>query len=251
MHFDLWTFALQTVNVVILIWLLARFFFRPIANIIAARVAAVEALISDAEVVRAKAEQEAAVVAQQQKDITADGERIVAAARSAAEGERASILHQADEAAAKFRGDAEQAIARDRQTMRESLERDAADLGLTIAVRLLERLPIQLLNQAFLEGLAETLATHPARASFCGTPIEVRSAAPLDATSQADCHAMLARFAGATPELSFRTDPTLVAGIELASSDVVIRNSWRADLERITRVLRETTNHDVATQHVA
>jgi F-type H+-transporting ATPase subunit b len=251
MHFDPWTFALQTVNVVILVWLLARFFFRPVASIIAARRAAAETLISDAEATRAKAEKEAAVIAQQHHELTADGERIVAAARSAAETERASILRQADEAAEKFRADAEQAIVRDRQTMRKSLECEAADLALTIAVRLLERLPIQILNKAFLEGLAEVLATHPGRASFRGAPIEVCSAAPLDAASQADCRAMLARLAGPTPKLSFRTDPTLVAGIELTSSDVVIRNSWRADLERITRALRETTNHDLATQHLA
>jgi F-type H+-transporting ATPase subunit b len=251
MHFDPWTFALQTVNVLVLVWLLARFLFRPVASIIAVRRAAADALIGDAEMARTKVEREAAAVAQQHQELVADGERIVAAARSSAEAECASILRQADEAATKFREEAEQAIARDQQTMRESLEREAADLALTIAARLLERLPIQLLNKAFLEGLAGTLAIHPARASFCGVAIEVRSAVPLDAASQGDCRAMLARLTGAAPELRFRTDPTLVAGIELASPDVVIRNSWRADLERIARALHETTSHDIAAQHVA
>ena len=32
MHIDCWTLALQTINVVVLIWLMSRFLFRPIAD---------------------------------------------------------------------------------------------------------------------------------------------------------------------------------------------------------------------------
>jgi F-type H+-transporting ATPase subunit b len=251
MHLDLWTLALQTINVLVLVWLLAHFLFRPVADIIAARRAAADALIADAEAVRTKAVEETAALAQQRHLLVDDGERIVAAARVSAETERAAIIHQANDAAAKLRGEAEQANARDRQAIRESLEREAADLALAIAQRLVERLPVHLLNHAFLEGLFEAIAAHPARTSLKGVPIEVRSAAPLDAASQGDCRDMLTRLLGGTPELSFRTDPTLVAGIELASPDVVIRNSWRADLERVARALHEDTRDDVAVKHLA
>ena len=46
MHFDPWTLALQTINVLVLVWLLAHFLFRPVAGIIAARRAAADALMS-------------------------------------------------------------------------------------------------------------------------------------------------------------------------------------------------------------
>ena len=161
------------------------------------------------------------------------------------------MLRQANEVATQLHADAQQAIAHDQQAMREALEHEAADLALTIAMRLLERMPAQLLNHAFLEGLAEVLATHPARASLLTAPIEVRSAVPLDAELQADCRAMLARLLGAAPEITFRTDPTLVAGIELASPHAVIRNSWRADLAKVAHALHEDTGHEVAAQPVA
>ncbi len=135
--------------------------------------------------------------------------------------------------------------------MRESLEHEAADLAVTIATRLLERMPPQILNRAFLEGLAEVLATHPARASLLTSPIEIRSAVPLDPALQSDCRAMLTRLLGATPETSFRTDPTLVAGIELASPHAVIRNSWRDDLAKVAHALHEDPGHAVAAQRVA
>jgi F-type H+-transporting ATPase subunit b len=251
MHFDLWTFALQAINVVVLVWLLARFLFRPVAGIVAARRAAANALLADAEATRAKAQAEAAALAKQRRELTADGESITAAARASAEAERATIVHQAESAAAKLRDDAEQAIAREQQVGHEAFEREASDLALTIAMRLLERLPVRVLNQAFLEGIAEVLATHPARASLTGAPVEVRSAAPLEPTTQAECEAMLTRLIGPVYELTFRTDPALIAGIELAFSDVLIRNSWQADLERIRSRLHEDFGHDVASQRLA
>ena len=55
MHLDPWTFALQIVNVLVLVWLLARFLFRPVAAIIAERRAAADALLAQAEAARAKA----------------------------------------------------------------------------------------------------------------------------------------------------------------------------------------------------
>ena len=37
MHIDLWTLGLQTINVLVLVWLLARFLFRPVAAIVVQR----------------------------------------------------------------------------------------------------------------------------------------------------------------------------------------------------------------------
>jgi F-type H+-transporting ATPase subunit b len=251
MHLDPWTLVLQTVNVVVLVWLLSRFLFRPIVDIVAARRAAANALIADAEAIRAKAQTEAAAVTQQRGELVADGERIRAAARDSAEAERATVLRQAEGTASRLRDEAEQAIAREQQATREALEHEATDLALTIATRLLERLPVRILNQAFLEGITEVLATHSSRASLSGSPVEVRSAAPLDAASQADCKAMLVRLLGHVPELTFRTDPRLIAGVELAFPDVVVRNSWQSDLARITAVLQEESRNDIATQRLA
>lgn len=251
MHFDLQTLALQTVNVLVLVWLLARFLFRPVARIIAERRAAADALLAKAEAERVKVAADAASLEQQRQALLGDGEHIIAAARASAEGEREAIMRQADGSASKLREEAEQAIAHERQAMREVLEQEAADLALTIAERLLTRLPPQVVSRAFLTSLDEVLGAHPARASLAGSSVEVRSAAPLDTEAQADCREILARLIGNIQSLSFRTDPALIAGVELASRDIVVRNSWRADLERLTSTLHEDAGHDVAAQHVA
>ena len=48
MKIDWWTLALQAVNAAVLIWLLAHFLFRPVADIIAARQKAAQQLLADA-----------------------------------------------------------------------------------------------------------------------------------------------------------------------------------------------------------
>ena len=48
MRIDWTTLALQTINVLVLVWLLARFLFRPVMTIIAERRAAAEKLLADA-----------------------------------------------------------------------------------------------------------------------------------------------------------------------------------------------------------
>jgi F-type H+-transporting ATPase subunit b len=42
---------------------------------------------------------------------------------------------------------------------------------------------------------------------------------------------------GGKPALAFRSDPAVIAGIELHSRHAVIRNSWRNDIERIREEL--------------
>ena len=82
-----------------------------------------------------------------------------AAARASAEAERATVLRQANESAAQLEAEAQQVIARDRQSMREALEHEAADLAVTVAKRLLERIPVQALNRC-VPGRAGGSARH-------------------------------------------------------------------------------------------
>jgi F-type H+-transporting ATPase subunit b len=40
MKIDWWTLGLQTINILVLVWILSRFLFRPVSDMIAARQAA-------------------------------------------------------------------------------------------------------------------------------------------------------------------------------------------------------------------
>ena len=103
MHFDLQTLALQTVNVLVLVWLLARFLFRPVARIISERRTAADAVLAEAEAARAKVAADAASLEQHRQALLGDGERIMVAARASAEAERDAIMRQADASSRKLR----------------------------------------------------------------------------------------------------------------------------------------------------
>jgi F-type H+-transporting ATPase subunit b len=43
--------------------------------------------------------------------------------------------------------------------------------------------------------------------------------------------------AGGAMSLTFRIDPAVIAGIEIHAPELVVRDSWRNDLERIAKDL--------------
>jgi F-type H+-transporting ATPase subunit b len=55
MTIDWWTLGLQTVNVAVLVWLLARFFWRPVAALVEERRAAAQRMLAEADGTRSKA----------------------------------------------------------------------------------------------------------------------------------------------------------------------------------------------------
>ena len=56
MALDWMTFVLELINFLVLIWILNRFLYRPLMNVIAQRKAAIHKTLSDAEVTRSAAQ---------------------------------------------------------------------------------------------------------------------------------------------------------------------------------------------------
>src|SRR5579859_3232434 len=124
MHIGWSTLALQTINVLVLVWLLARFLFRPVGAIIAQRRAAAERLLADAATTRVQAETDAAEARQRLQNVSADADRMLAEARTQAEAECTRLLRQATDAAAGTHDEAKAAIENDRLAMEHVLQRN-------------------------------------------------------------------------------------------------------------------------------
>jgi F-type H+-transporting ATPase subunit b len=241
MHFDWTTLLLQTVNLLVLVWLLQRFLFRPVMAIIAARKCAADALLADAEAARDTARAETERIANSRKSLVAEGDHILADAHASAEAERSELLQQAKQAAARTQQAAETTLDQERVRLRRALEAEARQLAVTIAARLLERIPPQAATAGLLQMLDAWLATLPAAAlanlAGTGETLEVATAAALDEPAQTSCAAMLRRRLGDGPRLRFVTDPALIAGVELRGPHARLSNTWRADLDRIAEEL--------------
>ena len=254
MHLNFWTLALQAFNVIVLIWLLGHFLFRPVSALIAERRRATEAVLAEAKAVRANAAVEVAVLARSRQEFADGLERLRAEARTAVEAERAVVLRQTEAEAARLREAASAALARQREAMRRVLEREAAELAVTIARKLLARLPARGVTLALIDSLAGVLAALPQaerqRLVESGA-LDVAAAAPLDEGDQAACRERLAAALGGVSVLRFAVEPALLGGLELRGGDTLIRDSWRADLERITQVLEDEESHGSRTAELA
>jgi F-type H+-transporting ATPase subunit b len=247
MHIDWWTLGLQTANVSILIWLLARFLFRPVARIVAERQQAAAALMSDAAAAKTaalgeqqKASAETARLAQERAGILtaakaeADQLKILLDSAARAEGERQRSAAQAEIAAARH--DAAQADA-DR----------ASVFALDIAARLLDRLPRQARIAGFADGLAAELGKLPAgtlaQLGLDGAPMKLLAPRPLDPDELQTCRGVLAHALGREVSLEIVVDASLIAGLELEAPHAIVRNSLRNDLSQLkARLLAHDTD---------
>ncbi len=244
MRIDWWTLALQTVNVLILIWILARFFFRPVMDIVVKRQQEVNKLLTDAADARQKAADACADADKARAEIAVERQRLVAEAQDAARTERQNLIAQASQEIAKLHGEADVAIARDRAAAEEAIIDRATELSIEIAQRLLARFPHQDMLYAFIAEICrEVCALSPAAreglAAAAGkdAPIEIVTAASLSAEETHHVHAALKEAFGRELPIAFRSVPSIIAGIELKGKNTIIRNSWRADIDRIRQEL--------------
>lgn len=239
MRIDWWTLALQTVNVLVLVWILGRFFFHPVADLVAKRRAEAARLIADADAARKEGETLRAEAAKARATIDAERDRLIAEARKAAEAEKASLLAESSRELDEHRKEAEIAIANEHAAMQCAVFARASDLSVDIAHRLLERLPAAVATSAFLEGLVAELVKLPveARNSLAGAdrehPLEVVTAAALDDEQTARLRNVLRATLDSEPPMEISRNPALIAGFEIRGRNVIVRNNWQSDLAAI------------------
>jgi F-type H+-transporting ATPase subunit b len=242
MTIDWWTLGLQTVNVLILIWILARFLFRPVARIIGERQDAAHAALDEAEAARAEAEVTLASAREEREAIAGRRAALLAEAQAAANSEEARLLDDARAAAETARSELQAELARIRAAEARAVADEAAALAADIAARLVTRLPDTARVAGFVDGLVAAVGDLPGatRAGIgAAGPVRLRAATALSAPERADLERRLAGVLGRDIKLTVETDPELIAGLELDAPQAIVRNHFRADLDRIKAELAD------------
>ncbi len=245
MHIDWSTLALQTINVLILVWILARFLFRPLRAIIAQRQAKTDAVLAEAVAARKKAAEAATAMESERADIERQREQLLATAQGDAAKEKARLIDAAAKDVAALRIEAQSAAARDRAAMEAALIARIKDLAVEITRRLLSRISPSADLDGFVVGLCaqfDKLSPQTQAAFTLGpgqnAPIEIVTATPLSAEVETHVREALERIVGIGRQFAFRADPALIAGIEVHARTASLRNSLRDDLDRIVKELR-------------
>ncbi|NDR58442.1 F0F1 ATP synthase subunit delta [Aliiruegeria sabulilitoris] len=236
MTIDWWTLGLQTVNLVVLVWILARFLFRPVSRIIAERRAAAHAALDEADAARRLAEaarDEARAAAEKTEALRA---QVLATAREEATSETRRLLNEARTATDLLRAEGASELERMRREQQRALSREAGELAADIAGKLLDRLPDSARISGFVGGLAEAVAALPEasrRDLGAGGTVRLRAARDLTGTERTLLEQSLKDALGHAPKLHIEIDPGLIAGLEIVGPHAIVRNHLRADLDRI------------------
>lgn len=242
MTVDLWALGLQALNVLILVWLLSRVFWRPVAAAIANRQDAARKIIDSAQDTQARADATLTEVMQARDGLRTERATLLEAARTEAEAAAQAARADAHARAEAILASAQARAEKTTQAARAANAAEASDLALRIAARLLARLDGPTVRAAFVAHLREALARIPAadRTALRDAPggIEVVTATDPGADRDIIRTAVLTALDG-SPDLRFVTDPDLIAGIELRSAHFVLHNSWRADLEQVRKAVTD------------
>src|SRR6516225_7379690 len=237
MRIDWWTLGLQTVNALVLVWLLAHFLFRPVVDAIAARQKAAGQVLADAQAAKAAAEAEREKAAAETAHLVEHRSEAFKAAEAEVGAEKASLLATAQAEADKLRAAAKAEIEASRRSEALAAEDRAGQLAIDIATKLLDRLPDEARVAAFIDGIATGLAKLPegTRASIGANGASVRLTAARAVTPEEveACRKALAGVLGHPVLLEVSVEPELIAGLELEAPHAIVRNSFRADLVRL------------------
>jgi F-type H+-transporting ATPase subunit b len=235
MVIDWWTLAIQTVNVMVLMWLLQRFFWRPVSAMIEQRRAAIQLALDGAKSVQGKAAAALFEIAQTRAGFALEHDAILAAAHRTAEQAKASALEDAAKTTAAQQKASRDSIARENAEAQAAWSEQASQLALEIAGRLAARLNGPAVDAAFLAWLLASLRALPAKArqEAGSMALQAVTASPLAAAEQDHIRALIAGVLGGHPTIVFVADPALIAGLELHGPHFSVGNSWRADLNTI------------------
>jgi len=257
MTFDWWTFALQTINFLVLVWLLQRLLYRPVLDVIARRKAMVEEAFADAKAHQQAADEERSRFEQSQSELTASRQELLSRAHAEIEADRARMLEEARAQANKLLDDSRERLAAERTAAIADARAEIADLAVQMAAGLLDDIRStgtdqlawsRIFRTQMLERIAqltqEERATLESDLGPDGAEISIVTAQALPDAEQAAWREALGQYLPTASKFAFSVDAELLGGAELHFPHAVLSLAWSEMLQRArARLLTHDNAH--------
>jgi F-type H+-transporting ATPase subunit b len=243
MHIDWWTLLFQTINFLILVWLLQRFLYRPVLAVIDRRRRETDSLVDAAKQARAEAETERQGLQTERQAMGTARDALLAEAKRDADEVRTKLVADARREVERLLADARVKIAQEREDAAADLRRHAATLAIGLAGHVLGEVAHDDLDDAFFDAAVASLGRLPPdeiaslrqaiAGADAGSPaVHVVSARPLDRDRQARYRDALAGLFGQAPAIGYAVDKDLIAGVEIHLPHTIIHHSARSTIDR-------------------
>ena len=261
MLIDWFTVGAQTLNFLILVWLLKRFLYQPILNALDTREQKIAAELADADTKRTEAEKQQAHYERKNAEFDLAREALMEQASSAADAEKRKLVQQARQTAADLHSQQQQALSREQDNVNATISRYVEEEVFAITRKVLADLASSSLEQSLLEMFVQRLqnldkASYKAFAHALQTdtaPLRLRTAFTLTEAQQTLLReAIQQTFKIETPLLTSRlsslqydTDKTLISGIELSSNGHKLSWSIADYLHSMEQSIGEVLDHSM------
>lgn len=252
MQIDWVTVAAQIVNFLILIWLLQRVLYRPLARALKAREEAVTQRLDNAEAARKNANAEAAAHHLAIQTIEQEREARLKAADHEAAARHAQLVEDAHKEQEKLRNNWRSQLEEEKTAFLEQLRRKAgesfANMARTVLMEMADTELVERLVKVFVRRLtaldAETKIQLQTAARHAGR-VQIFSSMPLAANLRSDIVSALTAIMDGEMSVDFHENPAIECGIVLQAGSR--RAGWTLEghLDRfeddVTRVLDAAT----------
>lgn len=232
-----WTLGFQTINFLILVWLLQHFLYRPVRDLMHRRKSEIEQAYQKAAAAQAAADAARREFEAMRADAAKTAARMIDEAREASAREHKMIVERAHADAEKITKAARERIARELEEAESRLRERVARLGVEVAGALLRQsVCADGATPALAERALRTLEQMPREerqrmaADLGADGLVVASATPLSAEQSRSCSRRIAAALERQIPIQFTQDPALIAGVELRLPHAVINCSWKQSL---------------------
>ncbi|MHA1560241.1 MAG: F0F1 ATP synthase subunit B [Alphaproteobacteria bacterium] len=245
MKIDWWTLALQAINFLVLVWLLWRFLYRPVREVIEKRKALAEQAFAEAEDKQEEAEAARQRFEDDRAQLAEEHQDMLKKAYEELEQERKQALEAA-------RNDAEQLVETARASIKDErgetlagMREEIAQLAVDLAADLLRKVGSNALDDLFLDQLNKQLGEMPKDElerlkkdlAVDGAGLTIVTAEPLAKKEQDRWITRLSSSLGKKGNPKFSTDPGIVGGAEIHFPHAVLRFTWADQLGKAKETL--------------
>jgi F-type H+-transporting ATPase subunit b len=232
----------QIVNFLILAFLLQRFAYKPILNMLDKRREGIEKQLEDARLTaeaRANAESERQQVLDKAR---VEAQQVVAQATQRGEDQSAKIVAEARAQEQTILAEARTETVAERDRLLGEMRGQVAALAIAAANRLIgealdEERQLELVGEFFSGVKAGKVQIAAQAGALAGDKAVVTSALPLGEADRATYSAYLQEQLGAGASVEFKTDPAILGGVVLRVGDVVMDDSVTAKVSALHQSL--------------
>jgi F-type H+-transporting ATPase subunit b len=268
MLIDWFTVGAQTINFILLVWLLKRFLYQPILNAIDAREKKITDELARADAVSQQANQAKASFERKVQEFELQRDQLLADATETAKAEHQRLLEAAHQSLKQLEMKRQKDLQDKMQTLQDSIRSLAQRELFAVAKNALRDLAAVDIESQIVAVFVKQLrdmdsdAKSELRAALTATPlydatsklatqpkspatqIKVRSSNTLSADQQSTIAAVLAEFLGNDFQLQFEQSADMIGGIELATNSFKI--GW--NLAEYLQSLEDSLSEDIKGQ---